>query len=99
MLSINRSRVDYPVVCRTCVLHCAQLEYKRERDAVDEIMRKIEEEDHLSAAAAAAKRADTQAFIAAFLAQQQHLRCPLLPSEKHCDLHTSTSSHQNQLNQ
>lgn len=51
-----------------------QLEYRRERDAVDEIMRKIEEEDHMSAAAAAANRAETQAFIGAFLAQQQHLR-------------------------
>ena len=51
-----------------------QLDYRREREAVDEIMRKIDEEDALSAAAAAAKRAETQAFIAAFLANQQHLR-------------------------
>ncbi len=37
-------------------------------------MRGIEEEDALQAQAAAAKRAETRAYIAAFLAQQQHLR-------------------------
>lgn len=51
-----------------------QLEYRKEREAVDAIMRRIDEEDRLEAAARAAKRADTQAFIAAFLAQQQRIR-------------------------
>ena len=54
-----------------------QLEYRKEREAVDAIMRKIDEEDALEAAAKAAKRAETQAFIAAFLAQQQQIRCGL----------------------
>jgi Trichohyalin-plectin-homology domain len=56
--------------------HCAlQLEYCKEREAVDAIMRRIEAEDALDAHARATKQADTQAFIAAFLAQQQRIRC------------------------
>jgi hypothetical protein len=52
-----------------------QLEYCKEREAVDAIMRRIEAEDALDAHARAAKRAETQAFIATFLAQQQRIRC------------------------
>jgi hypothetical protein len=56
--------------------HALQLEYSREREAVDAIMRRIVAEDALDAHARAAKRAETQAYIAAFLAQQQSIRCP-----------------------
>jgi len=51
--------------------HCAaQREYEAERQAVDEIMRKIDEEDAADAAERAAQQASTRAYIADFLKQQ-----------------------------
>ena len=51
-------------------LEPVQREYDAERAAVDEIMRRIEEEDRTEVAARYAKRAATAAYIAEFLRQQ-----------------------------
>ena len=48
----------------------AQREYEAERHAVDEIMRKIDEEDVADAAKRAAQQAATRAYIADFVRQQ-----------------------------
>lgn len=50
--------------------YAAQREYEAERQAVDEIMRKIDEEDAADAAKRAAQQAATRAYIADFLKQQ-----------------------------
>ena len=47
-----------------------QREYEAERAAVDEIMRRIEEEDRTEAASRHANRTATAAYIAEFLRQQ-----------------------------
>ena len=47
-----------------------QREYLAERVAVDEIMRRIEQEDRMDAAARRAQRAATASYIAEFLQQQ-----------------------------
>lgn len=65
------SLVDF---VRNVMAFWVQLEYQKERDAVDAIMQRIHEEDALSAAAADVKRVETQAFIASFLLQQQQIR-------------------------
>ena len=57
-----------------CKHHAVQREYEAERQAVDEIMRKIDEEDAADAAKRAAQQAATRAYIAEFLKQQA--RCP-----------------------
>ena len=49
---------------------CAQKEYEAERQAVDEIMRKIDEEDAADAAKRTAQQAATREYIANFLKQQ-----------------------------
>lgn len=52
----------------------AQLEYDREKALIDEVVRRIEEEDALETEIKRTKQAETKAFIAEFLEDREELR-------------------------
>lgn len=52
----------------------AQLEYDREKELIDEVVSRIQEEDALEAKIKAAKQEETKAYILEFLKQREEQR-------------------------
>lgn len=68
------------VLCAQEAIKLAEVEFQRERGMVDEVLRRIAQEDCAEVALRRSKQEETKAFIAAFLKEQDEKKRAALES-------------------
>lgn len=78
---LGGSKRSLPLQERKEAQRLAKLEYEREREMVDELARRIAEEDALEMEARRHKQEETRQYIAQFLLEQEELRMRQIADE------------------